>query len=112
MTELQFPIDFTCCPNCGSERRVAETVTNEEIEKGNLKPEHKTPFIASRALIFDPSSMKLVLGEKIVTALYGFIDICADCGTVYARHIEKGQAVVGIELMPPKGQVPPGFGRG
>lgn len=109
MVEIKFPIDFTNCPNCGSERRIAESVTNEEIAKGSLKLGQKTPFIVSRAVIFDPT-VKL-FGKKALVLL-GIFDVCADCGTVYCIHAEKGTGTVEPQIPPPTDRMPPGFGRG
>jgi len=108
--ELRFPIEFTECPTCGSKRRIAEMVTKEEIEKGNLKPGQRTPIIASRCLIFDPTSLQILVPKKEVLMLSVFLDACADCGTLYCIHIEKGVGVIGTQ--PPSGEIPPGFGRG
>ena len=110
MKELEFPIVFTSCPNCGGKRRIAEIVTNEEIEKGNLEPGQITPFIASKTLIFNPRSLKILIPTKEVMALLGLLDICADCGIVYCIHVQKGKGVIGTA--PPAGEVPPSFGKG
>ena len=108
--ELKFPIDFKECPNCGSNRRIAEIVTNEEIEKGNLKPGQRTPFIAAKALVFDPKTLKIITPNKEVLILLGFFDACADCGTIYCLQATKNIGTV--EMGPSSGEMPPGFGRG
>jgi len=111
--ELKFPINFKECPNCGSTRRIAEIVTNEEIEKGNLKPGQRTPFIVARTIVADPQKLKLIaltaIGREELV-LMGFLDICADCGTVYCVQATKNIGTVGVGQ--PSGEMPPGFGRG
>ena len=112
MTELKFPITFDKCPNCGSNKRIAEIVTNEEIEKGRIEPGNKTAFMIAKTVITDPKTLKFIISSKEVVVLLGAFDACADCGTLYCISASKGTGTVGTQAMTPTGKMPPGFGRG
>lgn len=108
--ELQFPIEFDKCPVCGSTRRLVALVTDEEIEKGNIKKETKgkIPFLSGRAAIFDPTALKLISIPSHCPVLVGYFDICLECGTLYCTKIEKHIGHVQVERKP---GIPP-FGKG
>lgn len=108
------PIKFDSCPNCGGTHRVVEEETNKAIARGELKLDAKIPAIVSRSLIFDPKLMPKISGvTKQVPAIFGFYDICVDCGTLYCISIEKGMATIEAKTQAPFGiEPPPFFGRG
>ena len=99
---IEFPKTFDKCPNCGSEVRIAETVTNQEIAKGKVKPGKKTPFVMARTAIFDKDVVDIFGWRKKAVVLFGFFDVCADCGTFYCIHADEGEGTVdmGAPAMP------------
>lgn len=110
--EIRFPLSFGSCPNCGSTRRVAEMVTNEEIEKGKISSTAKTSMFNMKSLICDPDRMsKLFVPQKAIVLLAA-ADICVDCGTLYATSVEKGEGVLDVERPQPIGPMPSFFGKG
>ena len=113
--ELQFPFNFSSCPNCGSTRRIAETVTKEEISKGKIKEGSRTAMFVMKSVVHDPDKATKLLAPQKVIVLLAVADICADCGTMYAINVEKGEGVLDIERpqQPPfGGQMPSFFGKG
>ena len=88
-----YPIKFELCPVCGSESRIIETETNEEISKGNLKIGTKIPILATRTIIFVPTEPK-ILAKRTVPMLMGYFDVCADCGTLYCVEMQKNEGIV------------------
>ena len=112
--ELNYPIIFDKCPNCGGTRRIIEIETNREIEKGELKPGSKVPVLVTTSRIYDPTQIqKLFILSKEIPVLFGYYDVCADCGTLYCVAMQKGKGVIGAQQPPPSTeQMPPFFGRG
>ena len=43
---LKFPLIFNQCPNCGSERGLANEVLREEKAKGKIRPDPRTDRIS------------------------------------------------------------------
>lgn len=85
MTEpLKFPLVFSKCPACGSERRVAEMVGDEEVEKKKVSPQIQMAMISNNVAIADPA--RAMLSAPVLTVLY---DVCADCGTLYAKYVGR-----------------------
>lgn len=106
MEELQFPLNFDHCPNCGSTKRLAETVAKQEKEKGKISEDTHVVMVSYQTLVADPR--KMILTVPIIST---FVDICADCGTLYCVHAELGMASPSMPY--PKSGVPPfGGGRG
>jgi uncharacterized Zn finger protein len=81
--ELQFPIEFTNCPCCGSTERLAEIIANQEKEKGKISKTAHGAVIVQKSVIADPN--RLALSAPVLVT---FLDICANCGTVYCVHAE------------------------
>ena len=113
--ELKYPIEFDKCPNCGSTRRIIEIETNKEIEKGELGRDSKIPVLSTTSRIFNSNQMqKLFVLSKEIPVLFGYYDVCAQCGTLYCVAMQKGKGIVEPRQQPPSSeqQMPPLFGRG
>ena len=82
MDELQFPLRFKC-PKCGSERRIVETVMNQEKEKGKVNPNAFGCSRQTNIIVADPTKITIS-----VPALIVFYDICFDCGTEYCFRVD------------------------
>jgi len=89
-------LNFTKCPNCGSERRIAYEVLLEQIEKGKMKKESNAFLFTHQSIIAGP--VGTWLSAPVVISFY---DVCADCGTVYCIHVEVKTAVQGGKTPPP-----------
>jgi len=112
-SKLKFPLKFDKCPNCSSTKRVAELVTQEEIDKKNLNPEARTPILVTRSVIADTqASNKLFVTQRKVPLLFAAFDVCGDCGTLYCIQMDKAEGTIGTQIPPPFGDLPRGFGRG
>lgn len=84
--KLKFPMDFDKCPVCGSHRRVVDEVKKEEIAKGKIRPEKKAALTKMGVAVTDAVKIKGVLTVPLVTAM---VDICADCGALYAVQVDR-----------------------
>ena len=84
--ELQFPLMWDKCPACGSPRRVADIVKEEEIPKGKWRADLPATILPQPTAMIDPLKIQHVL---TFTMLISMLDICADCGCLYAFRIDK-----------------------
>jgi hypothetical protein len=90
------------CPNCGSERRVTDTVREELIQDGKWRPEVASVAINQPVPMIDPG--KQVLSFPLIMAN---IDICEECGTLWAYRatcavqVTTGQQQKGRPGFPP-----------
>jgi len=100
--KLKFPMDFTKCPACGSEKKIIETALNEEL----IKPtSQKTALHVFAVALIDQLS---VLTRVTVPILMILTDACAECGTIYVTRIDK---TIGAPQSGPPGSpsFPPSF---
>ena len=88
--QLKFPLEFKECPNCGSTRRVAGTIAEQEKQKGKLAKEVQACIQQLTCIITDPRM--IALQAPVIIA---FMDICADCGTYYCIRAQLGTATPG-----------------
>ena len=84
--ELKFPIEFKECPNCGSTRRIAQTIIDEQIEKGLAGKDTIGISSVTNSVLWD--QRKMLLSVPVLTCLE---DVCLDCGTKYCIKAMKGQ---------------------
>jgi len=108
--DLKFPIEFKQCPCCGSTKRIAQTIIDEQIKKGLAGKDTIGASNVTNAVIWD--QRKILLSVPILTC---FEDICLMCGTKYCIKAVKGQGQAQMGK-PGKGgfQLPPNipYGRG
>jgi len=90
-------LDFTTCPNCGSERRIAGEVLKKQIEK-KLMPENSNAFLYTHQSII-AGRVGTWLSAPVVISFY---DMCMDCGTVWCIHAEVQTVVQGAKASPTK----------
>lgn len=106
----QIIAEFDKCPVCGSTRRFAEEVAQEQKEKGLMGEGLKFGIYQMAGPILDPSKVnQMLVGTKIPT-ISALVDVCLDCGTIYAVRLERGEVPLrAVVAQPPPGQPPPGF---
>jgi len=100
---LTFPIEFDKCPNCGSEKKVAQSIIDSLIEDGMAGEGLKGFAIMNTTVQGDQKRPQLV-----PTVLECLLDVCTECGTVYCVRAMSGKAKMG----PPPKQPPPQIFRG
>ncbi|MCK9435744.1 MAG: hypothetical protein M0Q12_00885 [Synergistaceae bacterium] len=104
--ELKFPLEFKKCPVCGSERRVADILRDQEVEKKKINPHLLMAIQALNVAICDPT--RPVLSSPVITAI---LDVCADCGCYYAKFVNVHDQVLQMKGGPPPGGQRPPQGR-
>ncbi len=95
-----FPMNFPKCNNCGSEKTVAKSAFDEEIENGNKLIPHLPIRCLDQEtrLLQDPKTAKFVMPILVL-----FWDICAGCGMRRLTRVEKQTIPVNTETtLPPR----------
>lgn len=95
MTESKFPMEFKKCPNCGKEKTITEVGWEEEIEAGRIPEASRGTELAAlrtNATLIDP---KRTIGISAAVLMYQLV-ICAGCGSVRCKRVDKVVAPVQI----------------
>lgn len=100
--ELKFPLEFKECPNCGSTKRVFETVMNQERAKGKIGEDARGGTRTQVVIVADMRKAFLSAPALAITW-----DMCADCGHEYCVRIDLTTAT---PQMRPQGPGMKGFG--
>ena len=98
---VEFPRVFPECPNCGSQKRLAQSVADELIAEGKANPDLKAWIFNHKCVIVDQS--RPWLSAPVLMAVF---DACYDCGTVYCVN-----ATLGVGMPQMGGQGPRPIGR-
>ena len=100
--QVEFPLNFSQCPNCGSTRRVTDEVLQAEQSEGKLQ-EVKSTHLFQQVGVVAPPSGRFLTAKAIVWMM----DACADCGTIYIIHAEVQTVMQGTtplqQQRPPDG---------
>ena len=102
-----YPKTWDKCPVCGCTDTIANSVLQEEKDKGKIGKEAKAYISQTQSLIADMT--KAFLTAPVITAYY---DICVDCGIVYCVHVEVVQASPQMTQLKPGQQGPGGIYKG
>jgi hypothetical protein len=90
---VTYPKKFTKCPNCGSENRVGQMAYEEEIKAGKIKENYATPLMLIQHPGIDQSATNTLIAPRQVPIVFGAIDVCYDCGTLYCFEIQVVQGM-------------------
>lgn len=105
----QIIAEYDKCPVCGSTRRFAEEVAQEQREKGLMGEGLKFGIYQMAGPILDPSKVnQMLVGTKIPT-VSALVDVCLDCGCLYAVRLERGEVPLRAVVAQPSPGQPPGF---
>ena len=90
--EKDFNKQFTKCPQCNSEDRFFEQLSNEMKERGLARPEFTMCLDSKKGVVLDPAKQNAIpIGSEVPG--YAFkTDICMDCGCIYAIDITRSDA--------------------
>lgn len=105
----QIIAEFDKCPNCGSTRRFAESVAAEQREKGMLGEGLKFGIYQMSGPILDLRKKNKMLVETKIPNISSLVDVCLDCGNIYAVRLERGEVTLGEVLAQIAGIIPPGM---
>ena len=87
--EPNFEAKFGTCPNCGSKERFLEQLGEEAKAKGFARPEWRMMYEnRSGAAIDQAKANSIPIGSSVP----GFdieVDICMNCGTMYAIKLKR-----------------------
>ena len=103
-------LKFTKCPACGSDQRFFETLANEAKAQNMGRPEWKMCMSLHQGVAVDPQKeRKIPLGGKVPGYMVA-IDLCMDCGCVYAieasvhtviKHLAANPVIPKLPLVGP-----------
>ena len=98
---------FDSCPVCQSTNRFFETLADDLKSRGLVRPNWSHCYDIKEGVIADEATIKsMPIGSELDS--YGIkIDICMDCGCVYAIDLRTRKAKV--EVRPPQLLVPGGI---
>ena len=91
MPELQFPLTWNKCPNCGCSDTLARTVKNEQVAKGKMKED---VILAIRQIVTPAVDMREVGHMLSIPMLVTFYDICLGCGNEYCVGANKVDSLI------------------
>ena len=98
-------IDFDKCPHCGSSNGLAITLYKGQAEKGHVRKMEKYGIYEFSGPIVDLEMVKLgkvLIGTK-VPYMAVTIDVCQDCGALYAVRITKTEMATAAAPLNPQG---------
>lgn len=97
---------FDQCPVCGSTNRFYESLAKEVKDRGLTSPDFTAYFNVAQLVVMDRTKDKSIpIGSELPVGI-AFVDICQDCGTIYAVRLQrdtvkKHLAIPNIPMPPP-----------
>lgn len=91
---MEYPVKFSKCPVCGSEKRIVEAEAQQEIKSGKLPEGAMVPAILTKSFLYDPKNITNFVAKREILVILTCCDICAECGTLYCVEAQKQVAVV------------------
>ena len=85
----EFPKTFDKCPVCGSTRRLAGMIGEQEKAKHKLMANTPVFLNQLQTIVADQA-----IPSSTVPVLITSLDVCADCGTLYCIRADVGTATV------------------
>lgn len=83
---------YTKCPACGSKKRHYEEACEKAIKMGVADKGYLVPFLYDNRPIKDPGKeASIKVGDEVPT-ITAAVEICKDCGCVYAPMVITGKA--------------------
>ena len=98
--ELTFPRTFNACPVCQSKRGCAGMVAEAEQKAHRMSENINGAAGMIQNVIMDPNR-PIVFSVKLLSS---FLEVCYDCGTVYAKHVTVSDQK--MDIKPPNGNNP------
>ena len=93
MSDEKEILNITNCPNCNSEHRLAGDLAQKEKDEGRMQPGVDNSIMIINKVVADDKWMKTMPFGSSVPSFTALLDICTDCGTVYAYKVITGRSV-------------------
>ena len=106
MSDEKEILNITNCPNCGSEHKLAGDMAQKEKDEGRMAPGVDNSIMILSKVVADDKWLKTMPFGSSVPSFTVLLDICTDCGTVYAYKVITSRSV----KSPPPQQNPPQSG--
>ncbi len=89
------------CPMCKSKKRHYENISAKAVSMGTVKPGYVQTLEHRSEIIADPAILnKKPVGTQAPSIMFA-LDICEDCGCVYAPMVITGKAEKQAVVAPP-----------
>ncbi len=98
--------EFTKCPKCGGENFLAKAAQDEVIERGIMPKDYGFYLGLFDGIPADQKKLSTLPIGSTLPAVAAGIDVCLDCGTVFARFVEQGVATIRVTKVPPRFNLP------
>ena len=99
------------CPVCGSKKKHYEEASKRAIKMGLAKSDYLTCLLFNNQIMVDPAMETSVKEGDTIPTMLSAIDICYDCGCVYAPMVIAGKGKKAFASSPTKIILPPGVRR-
>lgn len=100
---------FPLCPNCNSPHRFMEELGQEVKERGLARPEWRALYEVRTGVLVDQDRAILIPIGAAVPGFHIGLDICMDCGTLYAVELARLEGRIDSTSLPKKPQQPPNY---
>ena len=105
--DKQFHKTFSQCPNCGSDQRFCEQLAKEMKERGLARLEWRYSYDVREGVVIDPTKQAQIPIGSVIPGFHIALDICMDCGALYAIELIRLDAKVSVmPPPPPRGKLP------
>jgi len=99
--ETNFNKTFNSCPNCGSDFQFFNELGKELTERKLARPEWNMRYEMRQGVVADPAKVELLPPGTPLPAFHITLDVCGDCGTVYAVALARLQGKKTLATPPP-----------
>ena len=103
--ELEVVAEFHRCPACGSNQSFAMSVAAEQQEKGLIRDSLGYSLDQMGGLIIDRQMVKAENVGTPIPVIRALVDVCLNCGNVYAVRLEREDSPLHSSSEPPPGSL-------
>jgi len=101
MQKEEIVAEFNCCPVCHSERGFAQMLADEAREKGYMRKDSEFFAQVINNIVVDSAVERIMpVGGGFIPAMSACLEVCLDCGNVYAKKLVRGVAQLRMRQMP------------
>lgn len=93
--------EFEKCPTCGSKKWLLKTLAQEAIDAGSVPADFKPqPMVMMTQPMRNPTKPP-IFGFRYPNAVV-CLDVCLECGAVFAAKVLKAFLELGVDQQPPR----------
>ena len=101
MPKEEIVAEFKTCPVCHSERGFAQMLADEAKEKGYMRKDSEFFAQVINNMVIDSDEGRIIpAGGRLITAMSACLEVCLECGNVYAKKLVRGVVQLRMQQMP------------